>query len=51
MIKTEGTFWSNEMHDCVIVLEEVDLVNSQLLSTHFFDEVLDDFVIGSLEVS
>ena len=42
------TFGLSEMHDCVVVLEEVDFVDSERLGSGLFDQVFDDFVGGSL---
>ena len=33
------------MHDGVVVLEEVDLINSELLGVHLLDQVLNNLVV------
>lgn len=41
-------FRSDEVEYGIVVSEEIDLIDSQLLSVHFFNDVFDDFVISSL---
>ena len=36
------------MEDGVIISEEVDLIDSKGMSSHFFDDVLDNFIIAGL---
>jgi hypothetical protein len=43
-----GTFGVGEVHDCVIISEEVDLVDAQLLGIHLLDDVLYDLIISAL---
>ena len=42
------TFWVFEVEDGIVVSEEVDLINSEWVRVHLFDQVLDDLVTAGL---
>jgi hypothetical protein len=44
----KSTLRLSEMHNCVIISEEIDLVDSQWLGSGLLDQVLDGFVGRSL---
>ena len=41
-------FRSFEMEDGVVISEEVDFVDSEGVSSNFFDDVLDNFIVACL---
>jgi len=42
------TFWVFEVEDGVVISEEVDLIDTKWVSSYFFDDVLDNFIVACL---
>lgn len=44
------TFWGFEVEDGVVISEEVDFIDSKRVGSNLLDNVLDDFIVATLNV-